>query len=128
MDFPALLACNLTGANADTGNLSVVFIADGLQNSNYSVVLLTPGCDADGSCDQRGIVNMTGSYAIQATPGIPETMKISQTDFDKNDDLYLGPVNDTSGGFNPTVTLMPDLSSGGTYFVAWYIIFLPTSS
>ena len=124
-DIPGpYLYCNLTGADADVRNVSVIFIADGLQNGNFTVRMYTPGCLFGNTCDQRGIVNVTGSYVIQAAPGIPETTQISQTnDYDKYDQIYQGPVDASSGDFRPTVRLAP-ASDSSTYYVAQEVSFI----
>ncbi len=97
------LTANL-GPNVSTSEVSVVFEPDIMQQANYTVTMFTPGCMQDNSCDTRGIVNVTGIYATKSAP--PSPTQIYQTNsYDKYDTIYQGPVDISSGGFRPSVTL-----------------------
>ena len=100
------LTASLNESNIN--GVSVVFEPDIKQKGNYTVTIFTPGCQADNSCDTRGIVNITGNYATASAPGLPLQTQIYQTnDYDKYDQIYQGPVDVNSDGFRPTVTLAP---------------------
>ena len=102
------LTASLMEPNVSTDGVSVIFEPDIKQKGNYTVTIFTPGCQADNSCDKRGIVNITGNYATVSAPGLPLQTQIYQTnDFDKYDQIYQGPVDVNSDGFRPTVTLAP---------------------
>ena len=86
----------------------MIFEPDIRQQGNYTVTIFTPGCQADKTCDTRGIVNVTGNYATVSAPGLPLQTQIYQTnDYDKYDQIYQGLVDVNSDGFRPTVTLAP---------------------
>lgn len=98
------LTANLTGPNVTTSGVSVVFEPDIMQKANYTVTMFTPGCLQDSSCDTRGIVNVTGIFAAESAS--PSPTQIYQTNnYDKYDTIYQGPVDVSSGGFRPSVTL-----------------------
>lgn len=100
------LTANLIGSNVRSDGVSVVFQPDIKQAGNYSVTLFTPGCLQDNSCNARGIVNVTGTYATTSAPGVPTQTTIYQTNQnDKYDLIYQGPVDANSAEFRPTVTL-----------------------
>lgn len=104
--YSRYLTADLTGPNAKTDNVSVVFQPDIKQKGNYSVTIYTPGCLQDNSCNARGIVNVSGSYATSVAPGIPLQTQIYQTNnYDKYDEIYRGPVDVNSNSFRPSVTL-----------------------
>ena len=102
------LTASLIEPNVSTDGVSVIFEPDIKQKGNYTVTIFTPGCQADNTCDTRGIVNVTGNYATVSAPGLPLQTQIYQTnDYDKYDQIYQGPVDVNSDGFRPTVTLAP---------------------
>ena len=102
------LTASLTGSNINGSGVSVIFEPNIMQKANYTVTMFTPGCLQDNSCDSRGIVNVTGNYATASAPGVPLQTQIYQTNnYDKYDTIYQGPVDLSSGGFRPTVTLAP---------------------
>ena len=102
------LTADLTKGDGDSKNVSVVFRPDIQQKGNYSVLIYTPGCIQDNSCNSRGIVNVTGSYASKTVHGISLSTQIYQTNnYDKYDEIYRGPVDVSSDGFRPSVTLTP---------------------
>lgn len=118
------LVANLTEAQAAAGNVSVVFDADVAHNANYTVTLYTPGCIQDASCAQRGVVNVTGDYVSPVGPDHPSSRQISQTNnYDKHDEIYLGPVNISRNGFRPTVTVAA-MKGSGSFIVAQKVGFV----
>ena len=96
------LTVSLNGSNQ---NASVVFQPDIKQSGNYSVIIFTPGCTQDNSCDRRGVANVTGTLASAAPPF--QTLIYQTNNFDKYDQIYYGPVDANSDAFRPTVTLTP---------------------
>lgn len=70
--------------------------------------MYTPGCKDPGTCDQRGIVQVSGSYAsgTQVKPYTP-TQIYQTNDFDKYDQIYNGYVEAGSSTFRPTITISP---------------------
>ena len=71
-------------------------------------MLFTPGCQQDNSCDKRGIVNITGAFTTQSGALPPAPQLLYQTNnFDKYDEIYNGPVDVSSAGFRPAVTIRP---------------------
>ena len=109
--YSRYLSADLSDGESNSQAVSVVFQPDIKQQGNYSVTIYTPGCLEDNSCDRRGIVNVTGTYATSTTPGIPLQTQIYQTNnYDKYDEIYRGPVDLSSGGFRPSVTLTPLLT------------------
>ena len=102
-----------TSMGVDTlDTLSVVFQPDIKQAGNYSVTVYTPGCEQDGTCGARGIVNITAT--LLSTGGQAISAQIYQTNnFDKYDQIYLGKVDAASTSFRPSVTLTPVGAAGG---------------
>ena len=98
------LTANLIGPGVSTNAVSVNFEPDIKQKGNYSVTMFTPGCIQDNTCDTRGIVNVTGSYATASAPSTP-TFIYQTNNYDKYDVIYQGPVDANSDSFRPTVTL-----------------------
>ena len=92
----------MTGSNQ---NFSVIFKPDIKQSGNYSVIIFTPGCIQDNSCDRRGVASVTGTLASSAPPF--QTLIYQTNNFDKYDQIYYGPVDANSDAFRPTVTLTP---------------------
>ena len=94
--------------DANPQEYSVTLQPDIKEAGNYSVVLFTPGCQQDNSCDKRGIVNVTGTYSTLAGAEQPSAKSLYQTNyFDKYDEIYNGPVDASSNGFRPSVTVKP---------------------
>ena len=101
----AYLSANLQNQSQLDQNPSVVFTPNIEQSGNYSILVYTPGCKSDNSCDFRGTVNLTGTMTSSSAP---VTTTISQTNyFDKFDQIYYGYVDIDSGSFQPSVTLSP---------------------
>lgn len=104
--------------NADTTSTSVTFEPDIKQPGNYTVLIYTPGCEQDGTCSSRGIVNVTGTFAMGS--GSPHTVSkiIYQTNnFEKYDTLYSGFVDASSDSFRPSVTVTPLPNQGNALTV-----------
>ena len=99
------LSATLTSESQLDSNPSIVFTPDIQQSGNYSILVYTPGCLQDGSCNTRGEVNLTGSMT---SDGTPVSTTVTQTnDYDKFDQIYYGYVDVDSGAFSPSVTLAP---------------------
>ncbi|ERF74467.1 hypothetical protein EPUS_03905 [Endocarpon pusillum Z07020] len=91
---------------------SITFEPNIRQSGNYSILVYTPGCIQDNACATRGIVNVTASLTGSGSPA--HTTQIFQTNnFDKFDQIYLGPVDGSRDSFRPRVTLTP-ISDQGT--------------
>ena len=117
------LTADLSGPNASSQNVSVIFKPDIKQKGNYSVTIFTPGCIQDNTCSKRGIVNVTGNYATSTAPGIPSSTTVYQTNnYDKYDEIYRGPVDVSEDGFRPTVTLLA-MSGSSNIIVAQRVQF-----
>ena len=115
------LTLNISDPNIDSATASVVFQPDIKQSGNYSVILFTPGCQHDQSCDTRGIVNITGQFTSSISI---EPIRIFQTnDFDKYDQIYSGPVDRNSDTFRARVTLAPQPDQGNISIVAQSVQF-----
>lgn len=112
------LAANYSRTSANVGNVSIVFDTFITGNGNYSVLMYTPGCIQDDTCEQRGAVNATVYPIIPGTPLInnfntsSSSMIFQTNNYDKIDTLYLGPFNASSNSFKPAVALAPIPGSG----------------
>ncbi|RAK94924.1 putative cellular morphogenesis protein (Rax2) [Aspergillus ibericus CBS 121593] len=103
------LTTQVTDSNATSA--SVVFEPDVKQAGNYSIKLYTPGCDQDGTCSSRGIVNVT----VTATSDADESAQtlIYQTNlYEKYDTIYTGHVDVSDSSFRPRVKLTPITGQG----------------
>ncbi|KAI0021519.1 cortical protein marker for cell polarity-domain-containing protein [Xylariomycetidae sp. FL0641] len=89
---------------------SVVFRPDVKDSGDYIIKLYTPGCLQDGTCLQRGQVNLT---ATLNTTGVVQQLNggttIYQTnEFDKYDQIFIGHIDGASSdGFRPSITMAP---------------------
>lgn len=102
------LVANSSGATPP----SITFEPNIKQSGNYSILVYTPGCIQDNACATRGIVNVTASLTSTGSRSL--TTQIFQTNnFDKFDQIYLGPMDASTDSFRPRVTLTP-LSDQGT--------------
>ena len=101
------LSASYTGeiSEAEAAAASVVFMPSLSESGNYSIMLYTPGCLPDDSCDSRGPVNVTGTLTSDGA-GI-STAVFQSNNFDKFDQIYYGYVDATSDSFAPSVTLSP---------------------
>ena len=91
----------------NTEDASVTFNTSQISpDGNYSVVIYTPGCLNDDTCDQRGTVSIVGNYATKTAAGFSTSTLIAQTnEFDKYDQIYVGGVNASKDGFSSSVKL-----------------------
>ena len=130
--FSGYLAANITGGNDnnDNGNISITFDTSPItQNGNYSVNIYTPGCLQEDNCNQRGTVSIVGQYVSETASGggasgaAATATSIAQTnDYDKYDQIYMGGVNASEGGFKTNVKLEA-VPGQGTVVVAQAIRF-----
>lgn len=82
----------------------VVFFPPITESGSYDVVVYTPGCIVDGTCLNRGQVEIISNFL----PNNPPPTTLFQTnDFDKYDTIFSGQVDVTTGSFRPSVTLRP---------------------
>ena len=117
------LSTYLAGSDVGRDSVSVTFEPDIKQKGNYSVIMFTPGCLQDNTCDSRGIVNVTGSYtAAGASNKLTQSTIYQTNNYDKYDIIYQGPVDANSANFRPTVTLAP-LSDQNVTLVAQRVQF-----
>ena len=118
------LSTTLNSSSTNASEVSVIFQPDIKQQANYTVSIFTPGCTVDDTCDTRGIVNVTGTYAAAGTP-VPPIILYQTNDYDKYDRIYEGPVDSNSDGFRPSVTLTPTSNQkDGTTIVAQRVQFV----
>lgn len=100
------MSAKVSGSNA--GDTSVIFEPDVKQSGNYSVLIYTPGCRDNDSCDQRGIVNVTATVSKSSDADEPIQTTLYQTNYyEKYDTLFTGHVDASNGSFRPRVTLTP---------------------
>ncbi|KAJ5191399.1 uncharacterized protein N7498_010384 [Penicillium cinerascens] len=117
------LSADVTDSNdSDT---SVVFEPDVKQSGNYTILVYTPGCLQDNSCNSRGMVNVTATVATGTDDASqPSPTTIYQTNnYDKYDTLFSGYVDAASGSFRPSVTLRPIVGQGDITVVASKVLF-----
>lgn len=124
------LTVNLTDHDIASGDVSVVFKPDIKQSGNYSVTIFTPGCIQDSTCDNRGIANVTGTFATETQSNVPVQATIYQTNsYDKYDEIYNGPVDASSDAFRPVIKITPITNQqGGIKLVAQRVRFTLTNS
>ncbi|KAK2765510.1 hypothetical protein FQN54_008364 [Arachnomyces sp. PD_36] len=111
---------------SDSSPVSITFQPDIKESGNYSITLYTPGCIQDGTCDTRGIVNVTGTYAADTDP--TSVLLYQTNNFDKYDEIYFGYVDASSDSFRPSVELSPQPGQGDIDVVALRVRFQSTSS
>lgn len=98
------LTAQVTDSNA--ASTSVTFEPDIKQSGNYTVTLYTPGCIQDGTCQFRGVANVTGTFSTSTESAGSIQTSIHQTNyFDKYDRIYTGYIDASSSSFRPSVTL-----------------------
>jgi hypothetical protein len=115
------LSATLTSESQLSAGPSVVFHPNIKQSGNYSVLLWTPGCIQDNSCQSRGIVNVTGT--VTSAGSTFATTLYQTNNYAKFDQIYNGYI-DMSSSFRPTITVSP--IAGQTlplYVVAQKILF-----
>lgn len=93
----------------EPSSASVVFMPDIRESGNYSILLYTPGCLSDNTCDTRGIVNITGTLSSGAHAGAKPlqatiTQYQSYEKYDQFDQIY---IDATTDSFRPSITLTP---------------------
>ncbi|KAI9372930.1 cortical protein marker for cell polarity-domain-containing protein [Aspergillus egyptiacus] len=111
------LAAQVSDSDADS--TSIVFEPDIKRSGNYSILVSTPGCGQDGTCDSRGIVNVTATVRSDSEAAEPIEKQIHQTNRDeKYDTIYSGPVDPSDDSFRPRVTLSPIAGQGDITIVA----------
>lgn len=93
--------------NVKPEDVAVVFYPDIQESGNYSVNMYTPGCIPDGSCENRGRVNVTGTMSPNSGGSDFTTALFQTNNFDKYDQIYFGYVEKTTDGFKPSVTITP---------------------
>ncbi|KAL4818384.1 cortical protein marker for cell polarity-domain-containing protein [Aspergillus spinulosporus] len=114
-------------SDSDAASTSVVFEPDIQRSGNYSILVFTPGCVQDGTCDSRGIVNVTATVRADSEELIEK--QIYQTNnYEKYDTIYTGPVDASDDSFRPRVTLSPVAGQGDITVVASRVRFELISS
>ncbi|KAL3462335.1 cortical protein marker for cell polarity-domain-containing protein [Aspergillus heterothallicus] len=111
----------LTAQVSDSNATStfVVFEPDVKRSGNYTILVYTPGCEQDGTCDSRGIVNVTATVQSDSDAAEPIETQLYQTNnYEKYDTIYSGPVDAGENGFRPRVTLTPVAGQGDVTVVA----------
>lgn len=107
-------------ADASSDSHRVVFFPNIRESGNYSVNMYTPGCQPDGTCEQRGRVNVTGTMSASRDNADFSTVLYQSNNYDKYDQIYFGYIEKTSDSFKPSVTLSPlaDEDTDGQVVVA----------
>ncbi|KAL2827707.1 cortical protein marker for cell polarity-domain-containing protein [Aspergillus pseudoustus] len=106
-------------SDSDAANTFVVFEPDIKRSGNYTILLYTPGCQQDGTCDSRGIVNVTATVQSDSDAAEPIETQLYQTNtYEKYDTIYSGPVDTSEDGFRPRVTLTAIAGQGDVTVVA----------
>lgn len=102
----------LVASNSGVNQPSITLEPNIKQSGNYSILVYTPGCLQDNACATRGIVSVTASLTNTGSRTL-STQIFQTNNFDKFDQIYLGPVDASSDSFRPRVTLTP-MSDQGT--------------
>ncbi|KAL4792806.1 cortical protein marker for cell polarity-domain-containing protein [Aspergillus venezuelensis] len=110
------LTAHVTDSNA--ASTSVVFEPNVQRSGNYSILFYTPGCAQDGSCDSRGIVNVTATVQSDSDSRDAETQLYQTNNYEKYDTIYTGHVDKSDDSFRPRVTLSPVAGQGDITVVA----------
>ncbi|EED16981.1 cellular morphogenesis protein (Rax2), putative [Talaromyces stipitatus ATCC 10500] len=106
-------------ANASQSDVSITFKPDIKQSGNYSVLLYTPGCSDAGTCQSRGIVNITATFTSTEPEANLDTSIIYQTNnFEKYDTIYTGFIEASSDKFRSQITVTPVAGQGDIEIVA----------
>lgn len=114
----------LTAKASGSSNLSVTFKPDITQSGNYTILVYTPGCSADGTCDSRGSVNVTATLSSSTQEKKPIESILWQTNqYEKYDTIYTGYVEASGDNFRPEVTITPVDGNGETTVVASRVAF-----
>ncbi|KAK7202577.1 cortical protein marker for cell polarity-domain-containing protein [Myxozyma melibiosi] len=101
-----------TTVSADNLTDAVVkFYPDIHVSGNYTVMMYTPGCTEDDTCDSRGTVDVT---IHPKDNGNNKTSTLYQTNsYEKYDVIYEGFVDSVSDSFQPYVVLKPTVGQSG---------------
>lgn len=86
---------------------SVVFLPNIKESGNYSVNMYTPGCIGDGTCANRGQINITGTMSSRDDQITFSTSLFQTNNFDKYDQIYFGYIDASSSSFQPSITITP---------------------
>ncbi|KAL3469973.1 cortical protein marker for cell polarity-domain-containing protein [Aspergillus californicus] len=106
-------------SDSDAASTSVVFEPDIKESGDYSILVYTPGCEQDGTCDSRGIINVTATVQSESDSADPIETQIYQTNrYEKYDTIYTGPVDASDDSFRPRVTLAAIAGQGDITMVA----------
>ncbi|KAJ0414630.1 cortical protein marker for cell polarity-domain-containing protein [Aspergillus carlsbadensis] len=106
-------------SDSDAASTFVVFEPDVKRSGNYTILVYTPGCQQDGTCDSRGLVNVTATVQSDSEAPEPIETQFYQTNvYEKYDTIYSGPVDASEDGFRPRVTLTPIAGQGDITVVA----------
>ncbi|KAL4916524.1 cortical protein marker for cell polarity-domain-containing protein [Aspergillus aurantiobrunneus] len=105
-------------SNSNAASTSIVFEPNVQRSGNYSILVYTPGCGQDGSCNTRGIVNVTAT--VESEPDSePIEAHVYQTNAnEKYDTIYTGHVDASGDSFRPRITLAPIPNQGDITVVA----------
>lgn len=98
----AQLSAPITNTSA-----SVIFTPDIREAGHYSVNLYTPGCFQDSTCSTRGQVFISGRMTAEGDNGTFNASLYQTNNYDKYDQLYIGPVDASSTSFRPQITMTP---------------------
>ncbi|ODQ67929.1 hypothetical protein NADFUDRAFT_48588 [Nadsonia fulvescens var. elongata DSM 6958] len=82
---------------------SVVFQPNITVSGNYTILVYTPGCIDDQTCDMRGQVNVTVNFSEYQPP--ITTLLYETNDEEKYDTVYYGHIDPISDSYRPSVTL-----------------------
>ncbi|KAL5340334.1 cortical protein marker for cell polarity-domain-containing protein [Aspergillus crustosus] len=105
--------------DSDAAGTSVIFEPDIKRSGNYSILVYTPGCEQDGTCGSRGIVNVTATVQSESGSADPiQTQLYQSNSYEKYDTIYSGPVDASDDSFRPRVTLTPISGQGDITLVA----------
>ncbi|RDW83751.1 putative cellular morphogenesis protein (Rax2) [Aspergillus mulundensis] len=104
-------------SDSDAASTYVVFEPSIQRSGNYSILMSTPGCVQDDTCDSRGIVNVTATVQADSTDRI-EKQLYQTNNYEKYDEIYTGPVDVSDDSFRPRVTLSPVAGQGDITVVA----------
>ena len=121
------LATTVAPANVNT--TSITFypnIPNTGKASNYTIIVYTPGCIPDNSCDNRGVVTVSGTLSADGTQKFSYTL-YQTNNFDKYDNVHLGTIDACSDSFRPSITITAAPNQGTIEIVASRIQFKETS-
>ncbi|KAL2867133.1 putative cellular morphogenesis protein (Rax2) [Aspergillus lucknowensis] len=106
-------------SDSNAASTHIVFEPDIKRSGKYSILVYTPGCEQDGTCGNRGIVNVTATVQSNSGTAEPIETQLYQTNnYEKYDTIYSGPVDASDGSFRPRVTLTPIPGQGDITLVA----------